>query len=190
VLIDRFRCADVARKVVGVGSVGTRTWVALMVGRDHSDTLLLQFKQAQASVLEPHIGPSAYDNHGRRVVEGQRLMQAASDILLGWQRAEGLDGVERDFYVRQLWDMKGSAPVELMSPGTLRLYGSMCGWTLARAHARSGDAVAIAEYLGKAATFDDAMTTFAEVYADQNERDYDEFRGAVDTGTLDAIRGV
>jgi hypothetical protein len=117
-------------------------------------------------------------------------MQAASDILLGWQRAEGLDGVERDFYVRQLWDMKGSAPVELMSPGTLRLYGSMCGWTLARAHARSGDAVAIAEYLGKAATFDDAMTTFAEVYADQNERDYDEFRGAVDTGTLDAIRGV
>jgi hypothetical protein len=117
-------------------------------------------------------------------------MQAASDILLGWQRAEGLDGVERDFYVRQLWDMKTSAPVERMSPGTMRLYGSMCGWTLARAHARSGDAVAIAEYLGKGPNFDDAMARFAELYADQNDRDFDEFRSAINSGTLDAIQGV
>jgi Uncharacterized protein conserved in bacteria (DUF2252) len=137
-LVERFHFADIARKVVGVGSVGTRAWVVLMLGRDNGDPLLLQFKEAQPSVLERYLGASVYDHHGRRVVEGQRLMQAATDVLLGWQRTTGPDGVQRDFYVRELWDRKGSAAVELMTPRAMRLYASACGWTLARAHARSG----------------------------------------------------
>jgi uncharacterized protein (DUF2252 family) len=190
VLIDRFRIGDIARKVVGVGSVGTRTWVMLLLGRDGDDPLLLQFREAQPSVFEPYVGASGCANHGQRVVEGQRLMQAASDILLGWQRSEGFDGVERDYYVRQLWDMKGAADVSLMSPNGMRLYGDMCGWTLARAHARSGDAVAVAAYLGVSDTFDRAMATFAESYADQNERDHATLATAIADGTVEALRGI
>ena len=148
-LLERFRFVDAARKVVGVGSVGTRAWIALLVGRDDDDPLVLQFKEAQASVLEPFLGRSTHANHGQRVVEGQRLMQATSDMILGWIRANGVDGVERDFFVRQLWDAKGSALVDAMEPKTMALYANICGQTLARAHARSGDAVAIAGYLGK-----------------------------------------
>ena len=147
-LLERYRLVDVARKVVGVGSVGTRGWIVLLLGRDETDPLFLQVKEAEASVLEPYLGKSAFDNHGQRVVDGQRLMQAASDIFLGWIRIEGLDGMSRDFYVRQLWDWKGSADVETMSPQAMTVYAELCGWTLARAHARSGDAVAIAAYLG------------------------------------------
>ncbi|MET0144082.1 MAG: DUF2252 family protein, partial [Ilumatobacteraceae bacterium] len=175
-LVERFRFTDIARKVVGVGSVGTRAWVVLMLGRDDDDPLLLQFKEAQPSVLEPYLGSSGYGHHGRRVVEGQRLMQAASDVLLGWQRTAGFDGLSRDFYVRQLWDRKGSAVIELMSPRAMRLYAAACGWTLARAHARSGDAVAIAAYLGSGTTFDRMMADFAEAYADQNEHDHRSLR--------------
>jgi uncharacterized protein (DUF2252 family) len=189
-LVDRFRFADIARKVVGVGSVGTRAWVVLMLGRDDQDPLLLQFKEAQPSVLEPYLGASGYGHHGQRVVEGQRLMQAASDVLLGWQRTTGLDGVSRDFYVRQLWDRKGSAVIELMAPRTMRLYASACGWTLARAHARSGDPVAIAAYLGNSATFDRTMADFAEAYADQNEHDHAALTSAIASGRLSATPGV
>jgi uncharacterized protein (DUF2252 family) len=189
-LVERFRFADIARKVVGVGSVGARAWVVLMLGRDDDDPLLLQFKEAQPSVLEPYLGASGYDHHGRRVVEGQRLMQAASDVLLGWQRTTGLDGVSRDFYVRQLWDRKGSAVIELMAPRTMGLYASACGWTLARAHARSGDAVAIAAYLGGSATFDRTMADFAEAYADQNEHDHAALTSAIASGRLSATPGV
>src|SRR6478736_628527 len=148
VLLEEFRLVDVARKVVGVGSVGTRAWIGLLLGRDGDDPLFLQFKEAQPSVLEPALGPSAYENHGRRVVEGQRLMQSASDVMLGWVRTLGLDGETRDFYVRQLWDAKGSALIEFMDPRALEFYGRICAWTLARAHARSGDPIAIASYLG------------------------------------------
>jgi uncharacterized protein (DUF2252 family) len=189
-LVARFRFADIARKVVGVGSVGTRAWIVLMLGRDDDDPLLLQFKEAQPSVLEPHLGTSAYGHNGRRVVEGQRLMQAASDVLLGWQRTTGLDGVQRDFYVRQLWDRKGSAVIELMTSRAMRLYASACGWTLARAHARSGDAVAVAAYLGSSSTFDRTMADFAEAYADQNERDHAALRSAIATGRVNAKPGV
>ena len=147
-LIERFRYVHAARKVVGVGSVGTRAWIMLLVGRDTDDPIFLQLKEAQPSVLEPHLGASAYDNHGRRVVVGQRLMQSASDIMLGWIRTTGLDSQQRDFYVRQLWDAKGSAIIEAMAPSVLQSYAALCGWTLARAHARSGDAIAIASYLG------------------------------------------
>ena len=139
-LLERFRYVDMARKVVGVGSVGTRAWIVLMLGRDGDDPLLLQAKEAQASVLEPYLGKSATNNHGQRVVEGQRLMQSESDILLGWLRTQGLDGVDRDFYFRQLWDAKGSALVEVMEPPAMSGYARLCGWTLAKAHARSGDA--------------------------------------------------
>ena len=149
-LLERFDYQHAARKVVGVGSVGTRAWIALFTGRDEGDPLFLQFKEAQTSVLEPFLGKSEYANHGQRIVEGQRMMQSASDILLGWDRIEGIDGRERDFYVRQLWDAKGSADVEGMDPKTLAIYAEICGWTLARAHARSGDAIAIASYLGTA----------------------------------------
>jgi uncharacterized protein (DUF2252 family) len=161
-----------------------------LVGRDANDPLLLQFKEAQASVLEPYLGASPYDQHGRRVVEGQRLMQAASDVLLGWQRTTGLDGVERDFFVRQLWDRKGSAVVEQMSPRGMGAFAAACGWTLARAHARSGDAIAIAAYLGNGTTFDRAIADFAETYADQNEHDHAALRSAIAEGRLEATPGV
>jgi uncharacterized protein (DUF2252 family) len=178
-LMSHYRFVDLARKVVGVGSVGTRAWVILLVGRDSGDPLFLQAKEAEASVLEPHCGAGPYEHHGRRVVEGQRLMQAAGDILLGWVGTTGLDGVQRDFYLRQLWDAKASADPEGMEPETLRLYGELCGGTLARAHARSGDRVAIAAYLGSGARFDRAMATFAEAYADQAERDHATFVAAL-----------
>ncbi len=155
-LLEDFRFSHLARKVVGVGSVGTRAWIALMLGRDDEDPLFLQAKEAQSSVLEPFVGKSRYANHGQRVVEGQRLMQAASDIFLGWNRVTGLDGVERDFYLRQLRDWKGSWAPEAMVPQVMALYGGMCGWTLARAHARSGDRIAIASYLGGSDAFDRA----------------------------------
>jgi len=181
---------QVARKVVGVGSVGTRAWIALLVGRDDGDPLFLQVKEAQPSVLERHLGASEFGQHGERVVEGQRLMQAASDILLGWLKVVGLDGVERDFYVRQLWDEKGSALVDVMEPNAMELYASVCAWALAKAHARSGDAVAIAAYLGSSSTFDRSLATFAEAYADQNDRDYDALRRAVEAGRIAAQTGI
>jgi uncharacterized protein (DUF2252 family) len=186
VLLDSYRFVDAALKVVGVGSVGTRAWIVLLLGRDDGDPLFLQIKEAQASVLEPYAAPSAFAQQGERVVQGQRLMQAASDILLGWVKAEGMDGVERDFYVRQLWDMKGSAKVERMDPRALTAYAQLCGMTLAHAHARSGDRIAIAAYLGKGAKFDEATATFAETYADQNERDYEALKAAVDEGRVEA----
>ena len=148
-LLESYRYVHAARKVVGVGSVGTRTWILLFVGRDDSDPLFLQFKEAQASVLEPFLGRSEYAQHGQRVVEGQRMMQAASDIILGWERISTIDGEQRDFYIRQLWDSKGSPEVGLMDPAGMEAYGRVCGWTLARAHARSGDRIAIAAYLGQ-----------------------------------------
>ena len=160
-----------------------------MLGTDDNDPLLLQIKEAEKSVLEPYLGTSKLANHGQRVVEGQRLMQSASDIMLGWFRTPGIDGVERDFYIRQLWDGKGSALVELMEPNALAAYGAVCGWTLARGHARSGDAAAIAAYLGSGESFDRAMASFAEAYADQNELDYAAFRAAVASGRLAAEEG-
>jgi hypothetical protein len=181
-LVDRFRYAHFARKVVGVGSVGTRDWIVLLLGRDDNDPLFLQIKEASASVLTPYIGPSEFDNEGQRVVEGQRLMQSASDIFLGWFRTQGIDGVTRDFYVRQLWDWKMGEDVERMHPGGMQFYGRSCAWTLARAHARSGDRIAIAGYLGSSDTFAGAIAEFAESYADQNERDYGALRDAVTTG--------
>jgi uncharacterized protein (DUF2252 family) len=182
-LLETFEFADMARKVVGVGSVGTRCWIVLMLGRDESDPLFLQVKEAEASVLSRFVGASKYTNMGQRVVAGQRLMQAASDIFLGWQRAEaGLDGKQRDFYVRQLRDWKFSMPIEVMVPRGMRIYGELCGWTLARAHARSGDRIAIASYLGNADVFDQAITRFAAAYADQNERDHIALVDAVAAG--------
>ncbi len=184
-LLERFRYVDSARKVVGVGSVGTRAWIALLIGRrGPDDPLFLQFKEAQASVLEPFLDRCEFDNHGQRVVEGQRLTQAANDIMLGWLRTAGPDGRERDYYVRQLWDAKGSAQVELMNAKALAEYARVCGQALARAHARAGDAVPIASYLGRGERFDRAITEFAEAYADQNERDYAVMREAVDAGTI------
>ncbi len=183
-LLERFRYADAARKVVGVGSVGTRAWVVLMLGRDDGDPLFLQAKEAQTSVLEPFLGKSKYANHGQRVVHGQRLMQSTSDIMLGWVSATDPEGVSRDFYIRQLWDGKGSAVVDTMKPSAMTAYARLCGWTLARAHARSGDAVAIASYLGSGDSFDRAMARFAESYADQNEADYAVLRQAVDEGRI------
>jgi uncharacterized protein (DUF2252 family) len=171
-LLESYRMVDFGRKVVGVGSVGTRCWIALMLGRDNADPLFLQIKESEASVLEPYAGRSGFANHGQRVVEGQRLLQASSDIMLGWIRTPGLDGIDRDYYVRQLWDWKFSADIDSMSPATLDIYGRLCGWTLARGHARSGDRIAIAAYLGNGDTFDKAIAEFAVLYADQNERDY------------------
>jgi uncharacterized protein (DUF2252 family) len=185
ILLDGYRFADAALKVVGVGSVGTRAWVVLLLGRDEGDPLFLQVKEAQASVLEPYAAPTPYANQGERVVQGQRLVQTASDILLGWVRAEGLDGQSRDFYVRQLWDQKGSVKVEGMDKGALTAYAQICGTTLAHAHARSGDRIAIGAYLGKGDTFDLAMASFAETYADQNERDYEALRAAADDGRVE-----
>lgn len=171
-LLESYRLVDFARKVVGVGSVGTRCWIALFMGRDESDPLFLQVKEAEASVLEPHAGRSGFANHGQRVVEGQRLLQASSDIMLGWTRAPGVDGIERDYYVRQLWDWKFSADIDTMSASTLGIYAQLCGWTLARGHARSGDRIAIAAYLGSGESFDRAIAEFATTYADQNDRDH------------------
>ncbi len=186
-LLDQFRFADLARKVVGVGSVGTRCWIALMLGRDDADPLFLQVKEAEASVLSRFVGASKYANQGQRVVAGQRLMQASSDIFLGWQRTEaGLDGQQRDFYVRQLRDWKFSVDIETMVPRGMRLYGELCGWTLARAHARSGDRIAIAAYLGGSDVFDRAITEFAAAYADQNERDHKSLVAAVASGRIAA----
>jgi len=183
-LLERYRLVDIARKVVGVGSVGTRCWIVLLLGRDESDPLFLQVKEAEASVLESYCGKSHYASHGERVVEGQRFMQAASDIFLGWDRVPGADGVERDYYVRQLWDGKISADLSTMSATRLPIYAQICGWTLARAHARSGDRIAIGAYLGSGKVFDRAMIDFAEAYADQNERDYNVVRAAVEAGHL------
>jgi len=177
-LLERYEYADLARKVVGVGSVGTRAWIVLLMGRDDADPLFLQCKEAEPSVLAPFAGASEYDNQGRRVVEGQRVMQAASDILLGWLRVNE-EGADRDYYVRQLWDWKTSATVEEMRPRDMRTYGEMCAWALARAHARSGDPIAIGAYLGSGDVFDRALADFAERYADQNERDYAAFAAAV-----------
>jgi len=186
-LLERFEIVDAARKVVGVGSVGTRAFIVLLQGNDAADPLFLQVKEATASVLEEHLGKSKYRQHGERVVQGQRMMQAASDIFLGWTK--GLD-VRRHYYWRQLRDMKGSAVVETMAPLGLAFYGRICGWTLARAHARSGDPVAIAEYLGKTDAFDESITDFSQAYADQNEEDYQEFVTAVRSGRLQAREGV
>jgi uncharacterized protein (DUF2252 family) len=191
VLLEEFQLTDIARKVVGVGSVGTRAWIALMLGRDGQDPLFLQMKEAEASVLEEHLGPSEFSNHGERVVTGQRLMQASSDIFLGWLHVEeGLDGRDRDFYGRQLKDWKGSAEVEQMAPSGLAQYGRLCGWTLARAHARSGDRIAIAAYLGKGRAFDRAIDEFSQAYADQNERDYRALTAAVKSGRIIAETGL
>ncbi len=185
-LLDGYRFRHLARKVVGVGSVGTRAWIVLLTGTGDSDPLFLQAKEAEASVLEPYAGASRYKNHGRRVVEGQRLMQAAGDIFLGWCPAVGFDGGERDFYVRQLWDWKRSVEIERLTPHGLELYARMCGWTLARAHARSGDRIALAAYLGGGDAFDRAIAEFSESYADQSERDHAALLAAIDSGRVDA----
>jgi uncharacterized protein (DUF2252 family) len=191
VLLEEFHLTDIARKVVGVGSVGTRAWIVLMLGRNGQDPLFLQMKEAEASVLEEFLGPSEFDNHGERVVVGQRLMQASSDIFLGWLHVEqGIDGQSRDFYGRQLKDWKGSAEIERMKPSGLAAYGRLCGWTLARAHARSGDRIAIAAYLGKGTVFDRAIVEFSRAYAEQNERDYRALAAAVESGRITAETGL
>ena len=190
-LIDQYEFVHMARKVVGVGSVGTRCWIVLMLGRDESDPLFLQVKEAEESVLSRFLGASEFANMGQRVVAGQRLMQASSDIFLGWHRvAAGLDGKQRDFYVRQLRDWKFSLDVDAMVPGGMRMYGEVCGWTLARAHARSGDAIAIAAYLGGSDVFDQAIAQFADAYADQNERDHNAVLEAVKAGRIVAEQGL
>ena len=186
-LFEQFEFVDMARKVVGVGSVGTRCWILLMLGRDDQDPLLLQIKEADKSVLAEHVGASQYANHGQRVVAGQRLMQAASDIMLGWTHVKrGDDGGPHDFYVRQLLDWKGIAVAENMDPRAMQWFGELCGATLARAHARSGDRIAIASYLGSSDRFDQALAGFAEVYADQNERDHRALLDAVKAGRVTA----
>jgi len=190
-LLEQFEFCDMARKVVGVGSVGTRCWIVLLLGRDDSDPLFLQVKEAEASVLSRFAGASKYANQGQRVIAGQRLMQATSDIFLGWQRIQaGLDGKTRDFYVRQLRDWKLSLDIETMVPRGMRIYGALCGWTLARAHARSGDRIAIAAYLGRSDTFDQAVARFAAAYADQNERDHDALLAAAASGRITAERDL
>jgi uncharacterized protein (DUF2252 family) len=188
-LFDRYRLVDMARKVVGVGSVGTRSWMLLLID-DGLHPLFLQAKEAGRSVLEESVGASEYENAGQRVVVGQRLMQAVSDIFLGWIRAPGFDGKSRDFYLRQLRDWKGSAEVETMLPEGMRAYGEVCGWTLARAHARSGDPLAVAAYLGGGPSFEHAVREFAESYADQNERDHQSLRDAIASGEIKAEAGV
>jgi uncharacterized protein (DUF2252 family) len=190
-LLEQFEFADMARKVVGVGSVGTRCWITLMLGRDESDPLFLQIKEAERSVLSAHAGASKYTNQGQRVVAGQRLMQASSDIFLGWVRTgEGLDGQARDFYVRQLRDWKFSLDIDAMVPEGLRTYGELCGWTLARAHARSGDRIAIASYLGGSDVFDKAIAVFSAAYADQTERDHAALADAAASGRIKAERDI
>ena len=187
-LLDSYRFVHAAHKVVGVGSVGTRAWIVLLLGRDQGDPLFLQVKEAQRSVLEPYVAPSAFGHQGERVVQGQRLVQNAGDIMLGWVTAQGIDGQHRDFYVRQLWDQKGSARVERMDARALSTYAEICGMTLAHAHARSGDRIAIAAYLGKGDSFDRAMASFAESYADQNERDYAALEAAAEEGRIEVER--
>jgi len=189
-LLEQFAMIQVARKVVGVGSVGTRAWVVLMETGDGIEPLFLQAKEAQPSVLAEYSGRSKYHNEGERVVAGQHLMQAQSDIFLGWTRATGADGVDRDFYVRQLRDWKFSLPIEQMLPVGLTIYAGLCGWTLARAHARSGDRVALAAYLGGSAKFDQAIAEFAETYADQNERDYAALQTAVKDGKAETTTHI
>ena len=190
-LLNQFEFCDMARKVVGVGSVGTRCWIILMLGRDEADPLFLQVKEAEASVLSRFVGASRHANQGQRVVAGQRLMQASSDIFLGWQRIEaGLDERPRDFYVRQLRDWKFSVEIALLRPEGLQMYGALCGWTLARAHARSGDRIAIAAYLGGSDVFDRAIARFAAAYADQNERDYQALVDAAKSGRITAEHGL
>jgi uncharacterized protein (DUF2252 family) len=190
-LLEQFEFADMARKVVGVGSVGTLCWIVLMLGRDTNDPLFLQVKEAETSVLSRYVGTSRYANQGQRVVAGQRLMQASSDIFLGWQRNPvGLDGQPHDFYVRQLRDWKFSLEIENMIPRGMRLYGQICGWTLARAHARSGDRIAIAAYLGASDTFDQAIAEFAVAYANQNEKDHDALVAAASSGRITAERDL
>jgi uncharacterized protein (DUF2252 family) len=190
-LLEQFEFCDMARKVVGVGSVGTRCWIILMLGRDSGDPLFLQVKEAERSVLSRFVGASRHANQGQRVVAGQRLMQASSDIFLGWQRTEaGLDGRARDFYVRQLRDWKFSLDIPAMRPAGMRGYGELCGWTLARAHARSGDRIAIASYLGGSDVFDKAIAQFAVAYADQNERDYQALQDAAATGRITPEHGL
>jgi hypothetical protein len=186
-LLEKFQIVDGARKVVGVGSVGTRAFIVLLQGRDARDPLFLQVKEATASVLEAYLPQSQFRQHGERVVQGQRMMQASSDIFLGWTK--GRD-VTRNFYWRQLRDMKGSALVDLMAPVTLTFYARICGWTLSRAHARSGDPVALTEYLGGSDAFDRSIIDFCERYADQNEKDFNEFTEAVKSGRLQAVEGV
>jgi uncharacterized protein (DUF2252 family) len=191
ILLEEFRLVDLARKVVGVGSVGTRCWIALLLGRDDQDPLFLQIKEADVSVLEEFAGRSEFSHHGERVVSGQRVMQAASDIFLGWLHIDaGLDGKARDFYVRQLKDWKASADIDQMTPKAMTIYGRLCGWTLARAHARSGDRIAVATYLGKTDTFDRALLAFSRDYADQNDRDYQALVKAVDSGRVVAKTGL
>src|SRR5216684_850462 len=185
VLLRKYSFVDVAHKVVGVGSVGTRCYVALLMGSEEGDPLFLQVKQAQASVLEPHLGPSSYLNHAQRVVRGQYLMQAASDIFLGWTRLESID-----FYIRQLRDMKLSVSIESLSESRFVRYCELCGWALARAHARSGDPAQLSGYLGANDTFDQAIASFAEAYADQTERDHDTLVSAVKTGRIPVETGV
>jgi uncharacterized protein (DUF2252 family) len=189
-LLERFRYADMAHKVVGIGSVGTRCWVLLLLGRDSGDPLFLQVKEAQASVLEPYLHPSTFAGHGQRIVEGQRLSQAAGDICLGWTRVRHSDGSQRDYYVRQLRDWKVSLDIDRVPPKGLLSYARWCGATLARAHARSGDRIAIAAYLGKSDAFDRAIGAFAGSYAAQNERDHTSLRHAVDEGRVAAVEGV
>jgi uncharacterized protein (DUF2252 family) len=190
-LLEQFQLVDFARKVVGVGSVGTRAWIALLLGRNGQDPLFLQIKEAEASVLEGFLGRSQFHNHGERVVTGQHLMQASSDIFLGWLHVDSsLDEKERDFYGRQLKDWKGSAEIEQMVPKALATYGRLCGWTLARAHARSGDRIAIAAYLGGGPSFDRAIVEFSHAYAEQNERDYDALKKAVESGRIVAETGL
>ena len=189
-LLETYKFSQLARKVVGVGSVGTRCWIILLHGPRDEDVLFLQAKEAEASVLERFTKKSQYNNHGARVVAGQRLMQASSDIFLGWQRNTGIDGVTRDFYVRQLQDWKGSVDTETALPEGMKAYATLCATTLARAHARSGDRIAIAAYLGNSDTFDKGLSRFAEAYADQNERDYEEFAVACKSGRLHAEEGI
>jgi uncharacterized protein (DUF2252 family) len=189
-LVRSYELTDMARKVVGVGSVGTRAWVILLVGRGGQDAVVLQAKEAQASVIEPHLGQSEYKTHGERVVRGQRMMQAATDIFLSWQSSPSLDGVERDYYVRQLWDWKASADLSRMTEYGLTTYTRACAWSLARSHARSGDRLAIAAYLGKGRIFDRALARFATLYADQNERDYQRLREAAVAGEVNVEAGI
>jgi hypothetical protein len=190
VLLDRFELVQAARKVVGVGSVGTRAWILLLRGADEDDPLFLQAKEAQPSVLAGALDGAPMPNEGQRVVEGQRVMQAVSDIFLGWQRGPGPDGVPRDFYLRQLRDGKGSAVVDTMAPTAMTLYAQLCGRALAYAHARSGDRIAITEYLGSGTEFDHAVAEFAETYADQNARDHATLLAAIADGRVTARLGL
>jgi len=189
-LFSTYRFVDMARKVVGVGSVGTRAWVFLFAGRGGRDPLVLQAKEAQASVLETYLGASEFENHGERVVRGQRISMVASDVFLGWQRSVGLDGKEHDFYVRQLWDWKASADLAALSESGLLAYTRACGWSLARMHARSGDRLAIAAYLGAGEKFDRAIARFCAAYADQNERDYARLADAAAANQVPVVRGL